>query len=146
MRVAAELLSRHELNGSGDGPERKKKKEEAACFGSASVSSTSFIPHLLLSHIAVALPPNPVQYKTNATADKNVLVLALISVSSYSLQCEVCSSIEFRYLECAQGSGLSACQNVALGNGALFRFLPFPIYILDVCTGGKGRRRYAGLV
>lgn len=26
MRVAAELLSRHELNGSGDGPERKKKE------------------------------------------------------------------------------------------------------------------------
>lgn len=135
MRVAAELLSRHEPNGSGDGPERKKKEKKAACFVSASLSSTFFIPYLPLSHISVALPPNRVQYKTNATADKNVLVLALISVNSYSLQCKACSSIEFRHLEHAQSSGLFVCQNVALGNGSLFRFLPFPIYILDVCKG-----------
>lgn len=80
---------------------------------------------------------------------KNVLVLDLISVSSYSLQCEACSSIEFRHLEHAQSSGLFVCQNVALGNGSLFRFLPFPIYILDVCKGwekGAKGRLYAGLV
>lgn len=80
MRVAAEQLSKRELNGFGDGPGRNNKQFALflPCYLTLFSFPSSFSP--LFSF------PNPVRYKTNATAVRNVLVLALLSASSYSLQ------------------------------------------------------------
>lgn len=109
MRVAAEQLSKRELNGFGDGPERNNKQ------------FALFLPHylpfffiLLLLPSTILLPkPDEVQNKCHCCqkcAGAGSVVCQLLLTSEPT---------EFRYLPHTQSSGGFICQTMAVYNGAL---------------------------
>lgn len=109
MRVAAEQLSKRELNGFGDGPGRNNK--QFALFLPCYLPPF-FLPLLLLSPILLPEPGEVLNkcHCCQRCAGAGSVVCQLLLTSEPT---------EFRYLPHTQSSGGFICQTVALYDGAL---------------------------